>query len=39
LFYLKGVVGTYLFVKVPRPKYSEGNFSVFESSCQLLLPV
>jgi len=29
---------THLFVKVPRPGDSEGTFSVFESSCYLLLP-
>jgi len=28
-----------LFVKVPRSGNSEGTFSVFESSCHLLLPV
>jgi len=32
-------LGTHLFVKVLRPGESEGNFSVFESSCHLLLPV
>jgi len=32
-------LGTHLFVKVPRPGDSEGTFSVFESSCHLLLPV
>jgi len=32
-------LGTHLFVKVPRPGNSEGTFSVFESSCHLLLPV
>jgi len=32
-------MGTYLFVKVPRPGNSEGFFSVIESSCHLLLPV
>jgi len=26
-------------VKVPRPGDSEGIFSVFESSCHLLLPI
>jgi len=31
--------GSNLFVKVPRPGYSEVTFSVFESSCHLLLPV
>jgi len=31
--------GTHLFVKVSRPGDSEGTFSVFESSCHLLLPV
>jgi len=30
---------THLFVKVPRSGESEGNFSVFESTCHLLLPV
>jgi len=29
----------HLFVKVPRLGNSEGTFSVFESSCHLLLPV
>jgi len=29
----------YSFVKVPRPEDSEVTFSVFESSCHLLLPV
>jgi len=28
---------THLFVKVPRPKDSEGIFAVFKSSCYLLL--
>jgi len=32
-------LGTHLFVKVPRPGDSKGTFSVFESSCHLLLPV
>jgi len=32
-------LGTRLFVKVPRTEDSEGTFSVFESSCHLLLPV
>jgi len=32
-------LGTHLFVKVPPPGDSEGTFSVFESSCHLLLPV
>jgi len=32
-------LGTHLFVKIPRPGDSEGTFSVFESSCHLLLPV
>jgi len=31
-------LGTYLFVKVPRPGDSEETFSVFESSCHMLLP-
>jgi len=30
-------MSTHLFVKVPRPGDSEGTFSVFESSCHLLL--
>jgi len=38
LFYLEGL-GTHLFVKVRRPEDSEVIFSVFESSCHLLLPV
>jgi len=32
-------LGTHLFVKIPRSGDSEGTFSVFESSCHLLLPV
>jgi len=32
-------LGTHLFVKVPRPEDSEVTFSVFKSSCHLLLPV
>jgi len=32
-------LGTHLFVKVPRPGDSEVTYSVFESSCRLLLPV
>jgi len=32
-------LGTHLFVKVPRPGNNEVTFSVFESSCNLLLPV
>jgi len=32
-------LGTHLFVKVPQPGDSEVTFSVFESSCHLLLPV
>jgi len=32
-------LGTHLFVKVPLPGDSEGTFTVFESSCHLLLPV
>jgi len=32
-------LGTHLFVKVPRPGGSKVTFSVFESSCHLLLPV
>jgi len=39
LEYLKEILGTHLFVKVPRPADSEGTFSVFEWSCHLLLPV
>jgi len=34
-----GLVGTHLFVKVPRPRDSEVTFSVFKSSCHLLLSV
>jgi len=30
-------IGAHLFVKVPRPGDSEVIFSVFESSCHLLL--
>jgi len=30
---------TYLYVKVPLPGDSKGTFSVFQSSCHLLLPV
>jgi len=30
-------LGTRLFVKVPQPGDSEATFSVFESSCHLLL--
>jgi len=30
-------LGTHLFVQVPRPGDSEVTFSVFESSCHLLL--
>jgi len=30
-------LGTYLFVKVPRPGDSEVTFSVFESICHLLV--
>jgi len=29
------VLGTHLFVKVSRPRGSEGTFSVFESTCNL----
>jgi len=36
--YLKLVLGTYLFVKIPRPRDCEGTFSVFESNCHLLQP-
>jgi len=36
---LKHVLGTHSFVKVPQPGDSKGTFSVFESSCHLLLPV
>jgi len=32
-------LGNHLFLKVPRPGDSEVTFSVFESSCYLLLPV
>jgi len=32
-------LGTHVFVKVPRPGNSEGTFSIFESSCHLLLPL
>jgi len=32
-------LGTHLFVKVPRPEDNKVIFSVFESSCHLLLPV
>jgi len=32
-------LGTHLFVKAPRPVDNEVIFSVFESSCHLLLPV
>jgi len=32
-------LGPHLFVKVPRTGDSEVTFSVFESSCHLLLPV
>jgi len=32
-------LGTYVFVKVPRLGDSEETFSVFESSCYMLLPV
>jgi len=32
-------LGTHLFFKVPRPGDSEGTFSVFKSSCHLLLSV
>jgi len=32
-------IGIHLFVKVPRSGDSEMTFSVFESSCHLLLPV
>jgi len=39
LFGLGLGLGTHLFVKVARPGDSEGTFSVFESSCHLLLPV
>jgi len=35
---LKGL-DTHLFVKVLLPGDSKGTFSVFESSCHLLLPV
>jgi len=32
-------LGTHLFAKVLRPGDSQGTFSVFESSCHMLLPV
>jgi len=32
-------LGPYLFVKASRPGDSEKTFSVFKSSCHLLLPV
>jgi len=32
-------LSTHLFVKVPRPRDNEVTFSVFKSSCHLLLPV
>jgi len=32
-------LGTHLFIKVLRPGDRERTFSVFESSCHLLLPV
>jgi len=32
-------LGTYLFVKVPRPGDNDVTFPVFESSCHLLLSV
>jgi len=35
----KFTLGTHLFVKVPRPGDREVTFTVFESSCHLLLPV
>jgi len=43
IFHMKTAIfrfglGTYLFVKVPRIGESEVTFSVFESSCHLLLP-
>jgi len=39
IFYFSQGLGTHLFVKVPQPGDSEGPFSVFESTCHLLLPV
>jgi len=33
------MVLSHLFVKVSRPRDSEDTFSIFESSCHLLLPV
>jgi len=36
---ITGGLGTHLLVKVPRPRDSEVTISVFESSCNLLLPV
>jgi len=38
-FSLFSALGTHLFVMVPRPGDNEGTFSVFKSSCHLLLPV
>jgi len=32
-------LGTHIFVKVSRPGNSEVTFSVFESSCHILLPI
>jgi len=34
----RDILGTYLFIKVPRPGDSEGTFSVFESSYQSAFP-
>jgi len=39
LLLLTVVLGTRLFVKIPRPGESEVTFSDFESSCHLLLQV
>jgi len=39
LFILSACLDTHLFVKVSRSGDSEITFSVFESSCHLLLPV
>jgi len=39
LEYLKHILGTRLFVKLPRPGDSEGTFSIFQSSCHVLLSV
>jgi len=36
---LLSILLAHVFAKVPRPEDSEGTFSVFESSCHLLLLV